>query len=90
MLLTDNIKAEKAAGASVEKMRLSTFRKAFDLSMDGDSGDGVTLDEVDVGGGFGGRMMSMVLEVKSLPRQKNVLLRRGIQIAINELIDLVD
>ena len=40
---------------------------------------GVTLDEVDVGGGFGGRMMSMVLEVKSLPRQKNVLLRRGIQ-----------
>ena len=49
---------------------------------------GVTLDEVDVGGGFRGRTGEHGAGVKSLPRRKNVLLRKGN--AVNELIDLVD
>ncbi|MFL2877104.1 MAG: hypothetical protein ACJZ86_04570 [Pontiellaceae bacterium] len=90
LLLTDNLKAEKTAGASVEKMRLSTFRKAFDMSMDGDSADGgesgrgrrrrrIRRPHVE----HGARGEEDVLPEKSSASE-------GDSDAINELIDLVD
>ena len=39
LLLTDDVQVEKAAGSATEKMRVSTFRKAYDFSVDGESGD---------------------------------------------------
>ncbi len=93
LLLTDNVKAEKAAGASVEKMRLSTFRKVFDMSVDGDSGD--------VGDSGRGRRRRRTRKPRgehgehgagseeSVPSEKRPA-SEGDSDAINELIDLVD
>ena len=90
LLLTDNVKAEKAAGASVEKMRLSTFRKAFDMSMDGDLGDGG-----DSGRGRRRRRVRRPHDEhgagseESAPSEKRPASEENSD-AINELIDLVD
>ncbi len=93
LLLTDDVKAEKSAGASVEKMRLSTFRKAFDMSVDGESGDGG-----DSGRGRRRRRTrkprgehgeNSAGNEESVPSE-NRPAAEGDSDAINELIDLVD
>ena len=93
LLLTDNVAVEKLVGQSVEKMRLSTFRKVFDVNIEGDFGDyndtirtrrrrknrNPRLDNTKTN--FDSR--------SSLNSDKNQSLK-GDSDAINELIDLVD
>ena len=93
LLLTDNVAVEKLVGQSVEKMRLSTFRKVFDVNIEGDFGDyndttrtrrrrknrNPRLDNTKTN--FDSR--------SSLNSEKNQSLK-GDSDAINELIDLVD
>tara|TARA_B100001564_G_scaffold252996_1_gene215090 strand:- start:1254 stop:1829 length:576 start_codon:yes stop_codon:yes gene_type:complete len=93
LLLTDNIEVEKLVGQSVEKMRLSTFRKVFDVNIEGDFGDhndttrirrrrknrNPRLDNTKTN--YDSR--------SSLNSEKNQPLK-GDSDAINELIDLVD
>mgnify|MGYP006240262851 FL=1 len=93
LLLTDNVEVEKLVGQSVEKMRLSTFRKVFDVNIEGDFGDyndtirtrrrrknrNPRLDNTKTN--FDSR--------SSLNSEKNQSLK-GDSDAINELIDLVD
>ena len=90
LLLTDNIEAERAAGASVEKMRLSTFRKAFDMSLD--------IDSVDGGDSGRGRRRRRIRRPhvehgdgseESTPSENRPASEENSD-AINELIDLVD
>ena len=93
LLLTDNLEVEKSVGQSVEKMRLSTFRKVFDVNTEGDFGDHndairtrrrrknrkLRSDNTETSYDSG----------SSLNSEKNQSLR-GDSDAINELIDLVD
>ena len=93
LLLTDNVEVEKLVGQSVEKMRLSTFRKVFDVNIEGDFGDhndtirtrrrrknrNPRLDNTKTN--YDSR--------SSLNSEKNQSLK-GDSDAINELIDLVD
>ena len=93
LLLTDNVEVEKLVGQSVEKMRLSTFRKVFDVNIEGDFGDhndtirtrrrrknrNPRLDNTKTN--YDSR--------SSLNSEKNQSLK-GDADAINELIDLVD
>jgi hypothetical protein len=93
LLLTDDVKVEKLAGASVEKMRLSTFRKAFDMSLNGESTDGG-----DAGRGRRRRRTrkprdesgSTHSENEESVPVENRSASEGDSDAINELIDLVD
>ena len=93
LLLTDNVEVEKLVGQSVEKMRLSTFRKVFDVNIEGDFGDyNDTIRTKRRRKNRNPRLDNTKTNYdsrSSLNSEKNQSLK-GDSDAINELIDLVD
>lgn len=93
ILVSGNAAVEKAAGAGVKKMRVSTFRKAFDTGGEG--------DQQERGGGNGNSNRGNRPQRRRPQKQKNNNVEPKKERkpkasgsseadAINELIDLVD
>lgn len=87
VLVSGNAEAEKLAGAGVAKMRISTFRKAFDLDGDQDQ-----QERGSSGSGRGNRSSRRNRQKQSSnePREERQPKDTSANDAINELIDLVD
>ena len=89
ILVSGNAEAEKLLGSGAAKMRVSTFRKAFDTDGDQDSGRG---SDRSSGGGRGNRSPRKNRQKQSSnePRETRQPKEASPTDAINELIDLVD
>jgi hypothetical protein len=96
VLVSGNAATEKVAGGSIRKMRVSTFRKAFDAG-----GDGEGSDRRDDNRGRGGnrpqqqrrrqqKPQSKSKNAKNEQKQEHPPKEMSDADAINELIDLVD
>ena len=86
ILLTNDQEVEKAAGRNIAKMRISTFRKAFDISQ-------TEGEHTDASEGRGRRRRRPRRRDEGASRQPQVEKRESDHLnddAINELIDLVD
>lgn len=103
VMISGNAAVEKVAGDSIRKMRISTFRKAFDIGGDGEGGNDRSSDgnNRSRGGNRPPRRRSQKQSkgensnngnnsAKNEPKQERRPKENSEADAINELIDLVD